>query len=192
MGTRHLIAVHADGQYKIAQYGQWDGYPSGQGLTALGFCRTMDRGAFTEKVRAARFLSDADVAAINAELKQDGTLMNEGKKYQQFSRNRGAKILKIVNEAPAGIVLRNSIGFAGDSLFCEYAYVVDLDAGTLEVFMGFNKQPLAEGERFAAPGLELEKSEQGYQPVKHTKTYQLDALPTEEQFLKDLEPAEDD
>ena len=89
MGTRHLIAVHADGQYKIAQYGQWDGYPSGQGLTALGFCRTMDRAAFTEKVRVSRFLNDTDIAAINAELKQDGTLMNEGKKYQQFSRDRG-------------------------------------------------------------------------------------------------------
>lgn len=31
MGTRNLTAVYLDGQYKVAQYGQWDGYPEGQG-----------------------------------------------------------------------------------------------------------------------------------------------------------------
>lgn len=25
MGTRNLTAVYLDGQYKVAQYGQWDG-----------------------------------------------------------------------------------------------------------------------------------------------------------------------
>ncbi|MHC5949058.1 hypothetical protein ACVXZ3_04645 [Providencia hangzhouensis] len=39
MGTRHLICVAKDGDYKVAQYGQWDGYPSGQGLTLLTFLR---------------------------------------------------------------------------------------------------------------------------------------------------------
>ena len=27
MGTRNLTAVYLDGEYKIAQYGQWDGLP---------------------------------------------------------------------------------------------------------------------------------------------------------------------
>jgi len=27
MGTRNLTCVMKDGQYKVAQYGQWDGYP---------------------------------------------------------------------------------------------------------------------------------------------------------------------
>lgn len=31
MGTRNLTAVYLDGQYKVAQYGQWDGYPEGRG-----------------------------------------------------------------------------------------------------------------------------------------------------------------
>ena len=39
MGTRHLIAVHKDGKYPIAQYGQWDGYPTGQGVRVLAFCQ---------------------------------------------------------------------------------------------------------------------------------------------------------
>ena len=39
MGTRNLTAVYIDGEYKVAQYGQWDGYPEGQGMTALTFLR---------------------------------------------------------------------------------------------------------------------------------------------------------
>lgn len=31
MGTRNLTAVYIDGEYKVAQYGQWDGYPEGPG-----------------------------------------------------------------------------------------------------------------------------------------------------------------
>lgn len=31
MGTRHIIKIIVDGKTKISQYGQWDGYPTGQG-----------------------------------------------------------------------------------------------------------------------------------------------------------------
>jgi hypothetical protein len=195
MGTRNLIAVHVEGQYKIAQYGQWDGYPSGEGLATLGFSRTIvdqaARQAFADKCRAAKFLTQEDIDRINAELKSGAASMDAGGKYQQFSRDRGAEILRIVSQHEPGILLKNSLSFAGDSLFCEWAYVIDLDKGTLEAFKGFNQTELAEGERFAAPGLELEKTN-GYHPVRHLKTYQLDALPDDDQFIKDLEPPEYD
>lgn len=46
MGTRNLVAVQIDGQYKIAQYGQWGGYPEGKGVDALTFLRDrMDEAA---------------------------------------------------------------------------------------------------------------------------------------------------
>ena len=37
MGTRNLTVVKYKDEYKIAQYGQWDGYPNGQGVTILSF-----------------------------------------------------------------------------------------------------------------------------------------------------------
>jgi len=37
MGTRHLICVVKGKEYIVAQYGQWDGYPTGQGIGVLNF-----------------------------------------------------------------------------------------------------------------------------------------------------------
>ena len=31
MGTRHITAVVSEGEFVVAQYGQWDGYPTGAG-----------------------------------------------------------------------------------------------------------------------------------------------------------------
>jgi hypothetical protein len=42
MGTRNLTMVISKGEYKIAQYGQWDGYPSGQGSVVLNFLMNLD------------------------------------------------------------------------------------------------------------------------------------------------------
>lgn len=117
-------------------------------------------------------------------------MLAEGGKYQQLSRDRGAEILSIVAEAEPGILLRNRISFAAESLFCEWAYVVDFDKGTFEVFEGFNEAPVPEGERFH--GATTDDPSPGYYPVRLVKTYQLDALSTLDQFLADLEPQEDD
>ena len=57
MGTRNLTAVYIDGEYKVAQYGQWDGYPEGQGLTALHFLRDeMDAEKFKTAVRNSSYI----------------------------------------------------------------------------------------------------------------------------------------
>lgn len=37
MGTRHMTIVNVNGKTVIRQYGQWDGYPTGQGKTVLRF-----------------------------------------------------------------------------------------------------------------------------------------------------------
>ena len=39
MGTRNLTIVKSKGKVKVAQYCQWDGYPTGQGETISNFLR---------------------------------------------------------------------------------------------------------------------------------------------------------
>lgn len=199
MGTRHLTAVQLDGEYKIAQYGQWDGYPSGQGIDVLKFLNTANLEAFRDKLRRVHFSTpeEQEAAWVEAGASPGSKLASISvgdalkKTHPELSRDTGAGVLDVVlrSTAPEKLVLGNAIKFAQDSLFCEWAYVIDLDANILEVYEGFNKNPVAEG-RFAGPvqiGHDGPGSD-GYGPVTLVKTYPLNALPSEAQFLADLEP----
>ena len=50
MGTRSLICVVKDKQYKLAQYNQWDGYPSGVGTEILDFLHNCDYPKFKQGI----------------------------------------------------------------------------------------------------------------------------------------------
>ena len=182
MGTRHLIAVKTGGEYKIAQYGQWDGYLSGQGVDVLKFLLSHDLRTFEEKLSICRFLTDEEVDEINEKY---GTNWKEY--YPQLSRDMGSDILEYVykvNEPDLPLV--NSITFANDSLFCEWAYVIDFDSNTFEIYQGFNSKPLTPTDRFYGS-----PPDRGYYPVKLYMTYYLDDLPNPEDLIA-LEDNQDD
>ncbi|NLA66727.1 MAG: hypothetical protein GX856_00490 [Gammaproteobacteria bacterium] len=136
MGTRHLIAVQHNGEYKIAQYGQWDGYPSGQGADVLDFLRRADLERFKAQVDKTGWITDAELedrwveaGAVRGSETVTLEVSNRMRDlYPELSRDTGAKVLDIVYKADGGLQLRNSIEFAQNSLFCEWAYVIDLDA----------------------------------------------------------------
>jgi hypothetical protein len=187
MGTRHLIAVQLDGQYRIAQYGQWDGYPSVQGAKVLSFLDDLNREQFLAKLRAAQFYSQEELEAESERFKRES--INWQKDYPWLNRDAGADILSYVLNQPAGIKLKNSIDFAGDSLMCEWAYVIDLDTNRLEVHEGFNKEPLEPHERFAKSPLDHKE----YQQVRLVHWYSLDdKLPTVEEMEHDCSSQEVD
>lgn len=103
--------------------------------------------------------------------------------YPENSRDIGAKILQIIYEAEKPLKLVNSLDFAANSLFCEWAYVVDLDNNKLEVYEGFNKEPLVEGERFYFLQESL-KEDSGYYPVKLVASFDVNNLPDEVGFIE--------
>ena len=111
-------------------------------------------------------------------------------KFPWLHRDCGATILKMIQDSDNGLQVQDNLEFACDSLFCEWAYVVDLDKNTFEVYKGFNKEPLQEGERFAFLNDKC-KGEEFY-PVKFVKSYSLDSLPTDDEFVKDLKAPEED
>lgn len=182
MGTRNLTYVKIDKTPKVAQYGQWDGYPSGRGIEILKFLRDqMNRPKMEERLRALSWI-DGDEVYENPEYKN----------AYQFDRDCGSDILELIQngslskrgETKYWIVdkLINVSSFAADSLFCEWAYVVDFDENTFEIYRGFVKEPHT-GERFS----DME-GQDGYYPVKLRKTYDLNSLPSNEEFLNELDP----
>jgi hypothetical protein len=175
MGTRHLIAVKLGGEPKIAQYGQWDGYPSGQGFTVLEFLRKYDRPKFENRLITTRFANEIDNQNMDSFFKMIGA--NDGwmteqqsikfkEEYPFASRDVGGNILQLVYDSELEeVILNDNMDFLEDTTFCEWAYIIDLDANTLEVY---------DGETTPA------------------KTYCLTELPTNEEFLEDLVPKEEE
>lgn len=68
MGTRNLTCVVSNERYKVANYGQWDGYPSGLGISLLKFLNEdIDLNKFKEKV--------------------ENVVLLKAMKYQSFMKN---------------------------------------------------------------------------------------------------------
>ena len=148
MGTRHLIAVHKDGKYPIAQYGQWDGYPTGQGVRVLAFCQ--DAGKLQRLEANLGLLHEVTKAELDAINEKAG--IPEGTEWinmaqvaarkqlaPQMDRDLSAGILDMVaDRAGSPMAVQNALKFAADSLFCEWAYVIDFDTRQLEAYQGFN------------------------------------------------------
>jgi hypothetical protein len=187
--------VMSEGKYVVAQYGQWDGYPSGQGQTILGFLHVADMEKFKKKLKQVRLVDDEKQKEIGKFMEsigsKDGWCNMEqsdkyNKKYPYMSRDIGGEILQNIIQAEDGeeVWVQDSTDFVRDSLFCEWGYVVDLDKGTFEVYKGFNKRRVPKGQRFASMLCSPNNIDERYYPIKHMQTYQLDNLPTMEEFLK--------
>ena len=185
MGTRHLTCVINNGTHKIAQYGQWDGYPSGAGLSILNFL-SEEKNIENLRINSSKcsFVSDKEYQKIKESFEDRGVLYDEFfKEYPQFSRDTGDDILSIVASSDGDIKLVDSYDFAADSLFCEWAYVIDLDNDMFEVYEGFNKQPLNKEERFYNIQ-NLKDATLIYYPVKLVAEFSFKNLPDKDEFLK--------
>lgn len=208
MGTRHLCMVIESKKPVIAQYGQWDGYPGGQGIDILRFLKQMDKEKFINQLKKCVFSDEErekqiEEAVVSITGKNDGWMtMEESRKfhalYPYLNRDLGAEILTLVYDSPeeeTEILLKNNANFAADSLWCEYAYVIDLDKNTFEVYEGFNDKKLNEDERFYELQQKLitENKIKDYYPVKTKKIFNLDELPeTEDDFLVFFNEEEED
>jgi len=170
MGTRHIILVKLDNEYKVAQYGQWDGYPSGQGADILSFLKESNNiEKLKNNLSKVRFKDKAFLDSYDLRTEEQKAWFD---KY--ISRNLGALILdSIANSLDTEIILKNSIDFIDDVIMCEYGYVIDFDLGTFEVYSGFNKTPLKPGDRFFGF-----KNQGEFNPIKLIASFELNNLPS--------------
>ncbi|NVN96002.1 MAG: hypothetical protein HXX18_12040 [Bacteroidetes bacterium] len=188
MGTRNLTMVISEGKTKVAQYGQWDGYPEVQGKTILQFLKECDLKLFKERLKKLSFISSKKVGKLWSEcLIINGQSWNKFKtselfktKYPELSRDTGAKVLQLIYEGKVFKLLDNS-KFIHDSLWCEWVYVIDLDKNRFEVYTNFSQNPLTKKDRFFT----VKYKKDAYYPIKIVKSYSIKKLPTVRQFIKD-------
>lgn len=186
MSTRSLTCVVKDGKYKVAQYGHWDGYPSGLGCDLLNFLKNYDIEKFKEKVNNCVLRTSEEFEEIIKKF----SLFPSDEAYSEFLKQypylddelSPYGILVAIYNSTNDVDLMNSLDFAKNGLFCEWAYVIDLDNNKFEVYTGFHQGDVPEDNRFGN-----EFNDDGYQPVALEKAYDLDNLPSNEEFINELE-----
>lgn len=145
MGTRGGFGFRVDGQDKIA-YRQFDSYPSGGGEDVAAFVRKHRRNGVlfknvVEKIRKIEVVNE-DVPPtreqINRFRKYADTNVSTGKLTEWYVLLRNLQG-DLAGYADAGVILDAS-DFLKESLFCEWAYIVNLDTNKLEVYEGFQKE----------------------------------------------------
>ena len=168
MGTRNLTCVVKNGKIVVAQYGQWDGYPEGQGATCCNFIRDSDLEKFSRNLDDVVELKQETISERYASCGSDGSgwvNMTVAKKFDRewpwLSRDCGAEILNWIYTGKCKEVVLSTY-FAADSLFCEFAYVLDMDREVLEFYTGFQQESHNKG-RFAK--MEREDSSREYYPA---------------------------
>ncbi len=165
MGTRGAMGFRLQGVDTLT-YNHFDSYPEGLGADMVTFVRANggDIPDLREKVGALRVVDmndtpDAELVAKAREL----DLMDLGV-GNQSETDMYCVLRKAQGDLGAYLavgVIPDGSEFIRDSLFCEYAYIVNLDDETLEFYRGFNQDPNAPG-RYAAAQRDREFSGDDY------------------------------
>lgn len=183
MGTRGLILVKHKKQYKVAQYCQFDMYLRGQGNSILKFLSIKEnRKALKKNLKHCVFVEPDSPHPEDCPYSH--LIKDNEEKGGSLHRTTAAKVLEIIrdNVTDTPVLLYDDFYFIYDSLFCEYAYVIDFDSKTFEIYIGGNETPLGKRDRFYTE--EMPKtSNENYKACKLLKSYKLKELPSEEEFL---------
>jgi hypothetical protein len=184
MGTRNSTIVKVNEKIVVAQYGQWDGYPSGQGLIILETLSNCNLEELKEKCSNVRQIKDYKLKYLWSEAHDLAGEKEDDNKFGFVSvkvadkfksmhphlhRDCGGQILSLILKGADEVSLnidfaKGSGGFFG----CEWCYVVDFDKNVLEVYSGT------------------------YEEVYLVKGFDLNSLPNEEEFLEECQANQED
>lgn len=199
MGTRGAMGVRVDGADKIT-YNHFDSYPDGLGESMVTDLRSILRDLGIEHLRKlAREVELVDGESAPTErhkamLRHLADLSvsrkSEDDWYCLTRRLQG----ELAATLKAGVMI-DAHDFMSNSLFCEYAYIVNLDEETFEVYRGFQRPAHDKGRYANAPrdmaDVERQRS-MGFEywPVALIATFPLQDIPQD--WVKRLPEDEDD
>lgn len=148
--------------YKVAQYSQWDGYPSGQGWNAVKFLtyNTFNLDLFKKQISKIQKWCDFEIKKIYDEC----SYQILKKKYPELCGDTGSEILNLIYEGKLKKI-KNDLSFTKNSLFCEWGWSINLDTHELDCFKGFQKNPLKDDQPFYDLQFSMMENDR-YYPIK--------------------------
>ena len=165
MGTRNLTVVkNSQGTTKIAQYGQWDGYPSYSGIKVLECLRNENNQQLLKsKLDNVEFVGDEEVDKLYKQFEstdwENKDFLNA---YPGLHRDTGVGILEVVANSKDVLKTVDNSDFRNDDLFCEGIYEVDFSTNKfISTWNGIVKEFFLENlppdeHYLSAMGVELE------------------------------------
>lgn len=146
MGTRGAIGFRIKRQDKVT-YNHSDSYPEYLGKKVVEYIQTQTIESLKKTAENIILVQEDSIPTAKQ--------LEECKSWNNFSVGKGT-------DEDWYCVLRESQGdlstysnglkymidnksFLLDSLFCEYAYIINLDNNTLEFYFGYNKFPITKG-----------------------------------------------
>ena len=121
MGTRHRQAVISkDGELKVNQYGQWDGYPDGQGASILEYLKTGNLEKYQANLEKIPQATSGQLDAIRE-------LKDWREQYPYLSRDCGSDIHQMIENGHVKFV--DHIDEAEAQRWCEGFYTIDFNKG---------------------------------------------------------------
>lgn len=190
MGTRGLVGLYHKGITKAA-YNQFDSYPSELGVTILKEIRDavlqgVDLKAIFESIVLVDERAIPTPEEVEAtEFYHDLTVSNRATSdwYCLLRKAQGTLFPYLDGRLKYMI---DYADFIKNSLFCEWAYLINLDTEMFEVWRGYQQKPV-KGNRYGVQFDENTKTSIGerYFPCRMVKEYRLAELPTNDDFLKE-------
>jgi hypothetical protein len=153
MSTRAAYGFIIDGKEKVT-YNHSEGYLDGLGLSLLNQLNGIWLEYLEENVRNVVLVKDED------EVVTDKLILNELKDYiydikgdqtwYSLLRSSQGNIIHYACDDPLKYMIDGK-DFLYDSLYCEYAYIINFDTGMFEFYEGYNKDPNADGRYVKLP-----------------------------------------
>ena len=187
MGTRGSVGFILNGQYK-ASYNHFDSYPTGLGQDMADFVNKVNAedgwGKFKKEAKKVKLVISAK-KPTKAQIEKYIGFSNIGVGsgsvedwYCLLRETQGAVSLEKIYEGTLSHMI-DSVNFIKDSLFCEWAYIINLDEMTFDIYQGFQKSP-------DPKNIFGQTNEDGYYPCKRIVSIPLDRV-INESYMGKLE-----
>lgn len=151
MGTRGAFGFRINNEDKVT-YNNFDSYPGGLGDEVVTFIKNnaisvLEAAANNIKLVPAKSMPTGE--QIEKYKHYADTDVSTGSLYEWYVllRNVQGNLQAYVDDLDYMIDKRE---FLKDSLFCEYAYIINLDTKKLEFYKGFNNKKLKNKGRYAS------------------------------------------
>ena len=168
MGTRGLYGFRKNGEDKLT-YNHFDSYPDWLGKQVVEFCKNTsieEMNTIFDRI----VLVDEDAKPTKEQIEKCFKYYNGEVSTQSMDdwycllRNAQGEL----NVYKCGLeYMIDNHEFIKNSLFCEYAYIINLDTNCLEFYLGFQKEPYP-SNRYGT------EEYRGYYPCKMVTYYPIE------------------